>query len=148
MYPNYEKYLYFFIINTKNQGIGVRNRCEHLQKFDGLWHQFQDFQKHKTNNKEYNEPPIIMSFYKLKPNIVLEYQENGSFKIIYPSISKEFKLEDEDNIKIPFNRIEPIVELLPEIEHSLPFVEPIKIDGKYVYDDWLEMTEGRGGSWL
>ena len=155
-----DKYLYLFIINPKKQGVAVRNRAENERQFDGLWNQYQDFQLRKRDKKiKYNEPPIIMSFAKLKPSLTLKHLGNGVFTVMTPvkgfrffwqskNRTIKFKMLDENNQKIPFNKIEPLMQLLPELKNSLPFTEPKEENDKFVYEDWLEMVTEKNGSWL
>lgn len=144
-----EKYFYLFIKNPKKDRIELRARHQGLG-FDGLYKHFLDYQK--LRDTIYPEPSILMSFTVIKPELIAKYNEKlDKYTVYYPKklflkpIS--FSLFSEDQKPIQFNKIPELVKLFPEINNSLPFIEPQMMDNQYVYEDWLPMP-GKPSWWL
>lgn len=143
-FPAMDKYIYLFVKNPKEDNIQFRPR--HLEpSFDAMYKDYLNFLAEKEkpsserNSQEFCEPPILMSYSDIVPDLIALYdEENTAHIIIKPEKYKGlvFRLFDEREVPIPFNQIKTIVKVLPKIKESFPFISPKKIDGVYVYDDF------------
>lgn len=158
MYHHYqpwiEPYFYLFVKNTKQDRIHFKSRHEN-QDFNSLCvHQFDEYLKErvgkklgeyfeKNNLEEYSEPSIILSFDNIEPDLVIKFSgERDKYgAVIKPDTHKGMKiyLFDENHYPIKFTAIPEIIDIVPKINYSYPFITPNKMDGKYVYEDWLPM---------
>lgn len=165
-FSSVEHYFYLFVKNPKKDKIAFRPRHVGLD-FNGLcvnqYDQYQEERKAKDiskyflnhDYKNYSEPSIIMSFDEIEPDIVIEFadkpiKDEKYGTIIFPDSHKGLKISlfDQNCYPIKFTNIPEIVDIVPKINFSYPFLIPDKVDGKYVYDDWLPMITERMGSWL
>lgn len=155
-----EKYLYFFVKNPKKENISLRNRCG-SGDFDSLYQNYVSFKNELLsrnlldiykNGNGYIEPPILMSFSDIEPDLVLMFA-NGKDRqgvVVKPEQYKGTVITffDDNFVPIPFINIPEIVEIVPKIKQSFPFVIPEKRSSKYIYEDWLPMITEKGGTWL
>lgn len=154
----YDKYFYLFVKNPKADGIELRARHKGYD-FNGLYDHFLSYKKERA--KQYAkgiydwlspEPGILMSFGAIIPNLIAKFDDDTTktCTVIKPAQYKgvRFALFDENNIPISFMEVPEICEMLPNIKSSYPFVEPKKINGKYIYGDWEPMITEKMGMWI
>lgn len=140
-----EGYFYLFFKHPPTDNIEIRARHEGLG-FDSL---YRAYLEHK--NGDASEPGILMSFSKITPDLVLKYNEKLDAHIIVNPKSHKgqvIRLFDDNNKPIPFNQIREIIQAVPQLKNSHPFIEPGVENGKYIYDDWQPMITERMGVWL
>ncbi len=152
-----DKYFYLFVKNPKKDGIAVRARHEGLG-FNSLYSHYLKYKKGRDQNLQKGinslspEPAILMSFSKITPDLILEFEDNhaNSAVVIKPEGYKGLKITlfDNNNMPIRFTDVPEIVQILPKIRHSLPFVEPKKEKDQYVYEDWVPMITETMGMWI
>ena len=159
------KYIYIFVVNPKEDNVEVRCRAEPFD-FDALHKGYLHFKEyHEGKHPHYKmniETGIAMSFSKLTPTVILRAigdEENGlklDYEVIKPSgkktivrLFKEPYSEIYKDKPLKFSDIPELATLIPEIESILPFkqIEP-KTDGRYIYEDWLDMSGHENGTWL
>lgn len=144
------KYFYLFVLNPKKDGIRLRERYEGLG-FNSLYSRYLKYKKVRDQNLQkgsYNwsspEPAIILSFSKIKPDLILEFDDESpnSAVVIKPERYKGLKISlfDNNDMPIQFIDIPEIVRILPKIRQSLPFIEPRMGKDGYIYEDWLPMA--------
>lgn len=153
------KYFYLFLKNPKKDGIRFRERYEGLG-FNSLYSHYLKYKKERDQNFQngiYNwlspEPAILMSFSKITPDLILEFEDErpNSAVVVKPEVYKNLRITlfDNNNMPIQFTDIPEIVQILPKITHSFPFVEPKQDKGEYIYKDWLPIvTEQRSENLL
>lgn len=146
------RYFYLFVKNPKQDNIELRTRGEELD-FNGLWEYYLEYkvERDKLYNQgiydKYIEPPIIMSFSSITPDLVAEYDEvRDLFTIIKPDKYKGRELKFQK--ALDFVNIKLTTEILPQINKSLPFIDPKETKGKYIYDGWKPMVTDEMGVWL
>lgn len=140
------KYFYLFVKNPKRDNIQLRARHDGLD-FNALWLAYLNYQQ-QLIKYEHVEPPIIMSFSKIIPDLIAEYQEDTKqLVIIKPSAYKGQSLNSIYE-RIRFANIPLIREIVPGIVNSLPFVSPMESNGGYIYDDWNPLVTEKMGMWL
>lgn len=155
------------MVNPKKDDIELKSRSG--DGFDSLHKDFlhyKDFCEGKTNYK-YAESGIGMSFSELKPAVTLMARSYGSgkndwlqteFEIIQPHkpfskrIISLFEAPYEAlyaGKPIPFNQIPELMELIPDIDNALPFkdISPDN-NGVFQYQDWNDMKDKQGKTWL
>lgn len=138
-------------------------RARHGDNFDfnDLYSIFLDYKKDgvsKMQNGElkYAEPPILMSFDKVIPDLIAKYHEDtNEYEVVKPTahLGRRFKLYDDTYkhiwaLEIPFTEVPELVDLLPTLKESLPFQGAEYIDSKYIYDNWMPMKTEKNGMWL
>ncbi|MAF14033.1 MAG: hypothetical protein CMI53_04040 [Parcubacteria group bacterium] len=153
-WDNRDDYFYLFVKNPKEDKIPFRARYDELD-FSGLYKNFLDYKIAREEiykgQKFYAEPSILMSFARVEPDIISKYlKESQEYEILKPGSHKglKFKVSDEDGRLIPFNQIEVILDIVPQIKNSYPFIEPKKEQGHYIYEDWIPMVTDKNGVWL
>lgn len=162
-------YLYFFLIDPKAEGVELRSRSETLD-FDGLhkdFLRFKDWSEGKTPEYKYMDAGIAMTFSELKPKVTLMARSLASgtkewlqtdFEIVEPHkpfTKRVIKLFEKpyDELytgkPIKFTDIPELVDLMPELPVSLPYVsiEPDEA-GVYHYENWLPMITEKNGAWM
>jgi len=149
-----DDYFYLFVKNPKRDKIFFRSRSKDLG-FNGLYSNFLEYRAERkkiySGQEKYTEPSILMSFSKIRPNIIAKYIKDAKeFEIIKPESYRgtKFSVNDENARLIPFNEIKEVVNIVPEIKNSYPFVAPEKKLNKYFYEDWLPMITEKNGVWL
>lgn len=139
------KYFYLFLKNPKKSGLRFRERYEGFG-FNSLYSRYLKYKKERDQNLQKGSPeaPILLSFSKITPDLILEFEDESSNSgvIIKPEGYRGLKITlfDNNNMPIQFTDIPEIVQILPKITHSLPFVEPKKEKDQYIYEDWLPMV--------
>ena len=107
---------------------------------------------HKRDYSEYCEPAILMSFSKIKPDLsIIFLNEKDRFGLIVEPLEYQgemVEMFEEDYTPIAFNNISIINKILPELFNSIPFVKPVKKEGRYEYKDWVPMVTDKMGTWL
>lgn len=99
----------------------------------------------------YAEPSILMSFDKIILDIVAKWDSEDSEKmtLIKPYNGKGIKIRMWDKgTPLKFISIPEIVNILPHIKKSLPFVTPEKLNRRYLYKGWVSMITEKQGTWL
>jgi hypothetical protein len=150
-----QEYFYLFVKNPQEDDIAFRARNDE-QGFDGLYRNYLDYLKEQKKmyakgTLKYNEPAILMSFSKIIPNLTLKYdKKDKTYTVITPIEYKGTKinLHDENDIPLNFLEIPEIIEILPNINNSHPFIDAKIIGGKYTYNDWIPMVTEKMGTWL
>ena len=93
-----------------------------------------------------------MSFSKIAPDLILEFEDKSSNGgvVIKPEGYRGLKITLFNNNSTPlqFTNIPEIVQILPHIGQSFPFVEPKKDKDGYVYEGWLPMITKTMGMWI
>jgi len=138
------EYFYLFVKNPNKDNIAFRSRSEEMG-FDGLYKHYLEYQKHRI------EPAILMSFSKIIPDLALKYdQKKKTYRVIAPIKYKGTKinLHDEKGRPKNFLEIPEVLEIVPDIKNSHPFIDAKIIHGKYTYDDWVPMVTEKMGTWL
>ncbi len=156
-----DRYFYLFVKNSARDNIAMRARRGENLDFNDLYSDFLDYQnsafaKLKSGELKYAEPPIIMTFEIIIPDLIAKYHEDtNEYEIIKPITRSNvrFKLYDDTYkhtwpMGIPFTDVPELLEALPVLKESLPFQKPESIDGKYVYDNWVPMKTEKNGTWL
>lgn len=152
-----DRFFYLFFANPKKDGITLRARHEGLG-FNSLYSHYLKYKEDRDKNLQkgiYNslspEAPILMSFSTIIPDLILQFEDESSNSavVIKPEGYKGLKITlfDNNNMPLKFTDTE-IVQVLPKIRHSLPFVEPKKDKGEYIYEDWLPMVTEKMGMWI
>ena len=155
-------YLYLFIKNPKQDQIRFRTKhnggdfngicvdlyekhfVERVGKNLGNWYK-------KDGKSGYGccEPGIMTSFSKVEPDLVIKF--SGTHErfgvVVKPDSHKGITvcLFDSKHAPIKFTDIPEIVDIVPKINYSYPFLIPKKVEDKYVYEDWLSMIIDRKG---
>lgn len=122
--------------------------------FNSLYSHYLKYKKGRDQNLQkgiYNwlspEPANLISFSIITPDLILEFKDESpnSAVVIKPEGYRGLKITlfDRNNMPIGFMDIKEIVQILPHIGQSFPFVEPKKDKGGYIYEDWLD-TEKMG----
>ena len=159
------KYFYLFVKDSSKDSIAFRSRHEDYG-FHSLYEHYQDYLKERANlytkgifNSIAYEPSILMSFSKIIPDLILEFPyENEPYGIILKPkkyVGKKVYLFDssksilsKNQMPISFIDIPEIVEIVPDIINSHPFIKPERLNGKYIYKNWVPMITEKSGSWL
>ncbi len=149
------KYFYLFIKNPKNDGVILHSR----PSTDGFNHSFSHlvnkhfvervgkdlgapFRPSITKGTECVGPSSFVSMSNIEPDVVVmhEGEHNINGIIVKPDTHKGMKISlfDEYYNPLKFTEIPAITEIVPQIFYSYPFIVPKMIDGKYVYDDWIQ----------
>jgi hypothetical protein len=94
-----------------------------------------------------------MSFSDIVPDIVMYFADCNKDRFATIIEPVEFQGEkiyifDKKFKPIPFNKDPLIKRIIPQINQSLPFVKPKKINGEYVYGNWIPMETEKNGTWL
>lgn len=156
-FPNWRnRYFYLFIKNPQLDGIEFRSRHPGSD-FNGLYAHYVDYLKERDekhlgymygppNSGEggYYEPSILMSYDDIIPDLMVNFSEESDRcgLIIKPEIYKgtEICFFKEDYTPIKFIEIPKLVEMVPNIKNSLPFIKPKQENNIYIYEDWLPIT--------
>lgn len=142
------KYFYLFVKNPKKSGLRFRERYEGLG-FDSLYSRYLKYKKERDqhlqkgiNNWSSPEPAILLSFSTITPDLILEFKDESPniAVVIKPQRHKGLKITlfDNNNMPIGFMDIKEIIQILPHIGQSFPFVEPKQDKSGYIYEDWLD----------
>lgn len=167
--PHLDKYFYLFVKNPKKDKIYLRARHEGYD-FNGLCkHQYDYYYKERAGKDlgsyyknpgvkgNYYQPSVIMSFSNKDPDLVIKFAEDEKKckyekygTVLYPESHKGtvIYLFDENYYPIKFTDIPEIVNIVPKINFSYPFLTPKKVNGKYVYEDWVPMITEKMGTWI
>lgn len=175
-YIGTKKYTYLILVNPEADNIEVRSRSS-TEDFDMLHKNFLHYKGWRegthpdwcTCNRPfgaYEESGIVMSFGEMKPTITLMARSLASgkeewlqhqYEIIEPyqpfskriiNLFEEPYDKEADAKPIPFNQIPELLDLVPELNDSLPFKDLTPdAQGKYHYEDWLPMNRP-AGSWM
>ncbi len=143
-YLKKDKYFYMFVKDPIKESITLIPRNNEDHSFHALYNDFLFF-KHNTDYQEYLEPPILMSYDRIVPDLIAEYsEETNEYKIVKPDIFKHmrFKLYDDSYkhqwAKGPkFTDIQVLNKSLPLLANSLPLTDPKIRNGKYIFKNWL-----------
>lgn len=163
-FPNTrENYFYLFVKNPRLDKIEFRSRHGD-GGFNDLFTYYSSYLQQRIERNlsnlygskdwvgDYCEPAILMSFSTIEPDLVLHFDnpEDKSGTVIKPEghLGKKVALFDEKFWPIKFTDNPEIVEIVPQITNSLPFVYPEKINGNYDYEDWVPMLTVKSGTWL
>lgn len=161
-----DKYFYLFVKNPKKNEIELRSRSGSFD-FDALLSEYVEYlQERKQKDlidlhfnpdpkppyKGYHEPPILMSFSEVVPDLVVHFSNErdkcGEIISSEPHKGRSICLFDKTGFPIKFTDIEEVVDIVPRIKNSYPFIQPRKSKGKFVYDDWVPMVTEKMGTWL
>jgi len=150
-----DKFFYLFVKNPISDAISFRPRNNEDRSFHALYEDFL-FYMHNTEYEGYLEPPILMSFSTIFPDLIARYlQDLNEYEIIEPISHRgeRFRLFDDMYKEvwakgIPFVEIPLLNEVIPTLQNSIPIASPDKRDEKYYFQNWVEMTSPRSGTWL
>lgn len=154
-------YFYLFVKDPISSNISMRARGGTQHDFHDLYADFvlyknEQVPKLDRGELEYAEPPILMSFDRMTPELIAVYHKNtNEYEILYPEASAKtrFRLYDvQSGSKWPvgtqFTDVPELTAAVPELCNALPFQEPGYHDGRHVYDRWVPMVTEKNGTWL
>ncbi len=155
-------YFYLFVKNPITSNIAMRVRSGENLDFHDLYTHFLDYRdvgipKVAKGDIQYAEPPIIMSFSKIVPDLIAKYHEDtDDYEIIKPVACSTIRFRFNESsskfqssaLGIPFTKISELTHALSVLKVSLPFEDPEYIGGKYVYKNWIPMKTEKNGTWL
>lgn len=176
-YQGSDKYLYFFLIDPKRDGIELRARSwpsgfdmmhKNMLHYKG-WcegNHLEWCQCKEQGDTKYEEAGIATTFDAIKPTVTLIARSYGSsldeekqirYEIVTPykpftkRVINLFEGPYEEpwmSKPLRFADIPELVELMPSLPDALPFKD-IKRDeeGMYHYDEWLEISNPPPGIW-
>ena len=152
------KYFCLFVKNPKDDNIEFISRHGDCS-FDGLYRNYLEFlnereEIYKKGKGGYAEPSILASFSRIEPDIIAE--NNGKTYIIIKP--KDYKGEElklfasrlprdindvfpADNRPVKFTEIKEVVDIVPNILNSYPFIKPSQENNKYFYNDWCQIKD-------
>lgn len=148
-------YVYLFVKNPKRDRIQLCTP-QGGYRFDALYKQYLLFEKYRpyakmdTSPKPIIHAPHFVSFSKIKPDMVMQFNK-GRLKILKPESYKGVKLRlllrnRSNNTHISRSEliqhaqscadIRAITDAVPELLHAYPVIAPEKRHGRYEYKDW------------
>lgn len=154
-----DSYFYLFVKNPTIDNISMRARSGNDLDFNDLFSHFLYYKnngvpKLESGELRYAEPPIIMSFDKITPDLIAKYNRDAKeYEVIKPTshTNVKFKLWGDKQISTlatPFTEIPELANILPMLKKSLPFEKPDVIDNKYIYANWIPMKTEKNGTWM
>ena len=138
-----DKYFYIFVKKPSKDVIFFEYlRRGRYPDFHKLWLQYLKRKEEEKTGCFTAEPPILISFSVIEPDLIAEYdKERDMYFVLKPSRRDKsekvyLSFHDRDKKPVSFLDIGALVDLLPQIKYSVPFQQPLEIDGKYIYHDW------------
>lgn len=137
-----ERYFYFFLKDLTKEEVSFFVR-QQGPDFHNLYVAYDQYSK-----GDRYEPPILMSSDEIIPDLIADAgygNENPrTWKIVYPEdfLKVELQLFDGKDNPIPFNQIEVLKDIFPELELEdvAPFQTPHSDQGKFIIPGWKGVT--------
>lgn len=155
---NWYKFFNLFVKNPRKDNIALRARHD-IGDFHSLHQHFVNYDNERIakltdwmTGKEYIEPGIIMSYSSITPDLTAEFENDTSpfCVVVKPDKYKglRIRLMDDNRVPIHFLKIPELIEIVPPIVQSHPFIEAKQADRLFIYEDWMPIVTDMNGTWI